>query len=165
MAYKIGAATVVAGVLIWQSSGLLGGTVFTSLTRLLSLLGAPEDRWLLPPGEPQAGSEIIDILGWWVIGCGVWVFGFRMLIDLLGLTAKPMLVGNLGTAGKFCLGLIVVGLLVQVSVEMPGVLLEWLRFVEFRPFETISTVGSLIVLCGLVGGVVAAINRFAKSSP
>ena len=165
MAYKIGAATAATGIFIWMSSGLLGGVVFASLTRLLSLLGAPEERWFFPPGEPQAGTEILNILGWWVIGCGVWIFGFRMLIDLLGLTTNPVLVGKLGTAGKWCLGLIVVGLLIQISVELPGVLLEFLRFVEFGPFETISTVGSLIVLCGLVGGVVAAINRFAKSSP
>ena len=162
MAYKIGVATTVAGILIWKSSGLLGGSVFASLLMLLSLLGAPEERWLFPPGEPQAGSEILDILGWWVIGCGAWIFGFKMLLDLLGLTARPALIGNLGTAGKWCAGLIVVGLLVQISVELPGVLFEWLHFVEFRTFETISTVGSLIVLCGLVGGTVSAIMRFAK---
>ena len=151
LAYKIGAAVVVAGAIIVMTSGLLGGVIFASLMRLLSLLGAPEDRHFLPPSEPQAGPEILAVLGTWVVLCGAWMFCLRLVIELLGLAARPALTGWLGTWGKLSLGMVAVGSLIQISAELPrAVLFDFIRYAEFGPFEAISTAGSLIVLCGLL---------------
>ena len=142
---------VVVGTIIFMTSGLFGGVVFASLMGLLSLLGAPEDRYFLPPSEPQAGSEMLDFLGIMVIMCGAWMFCLRLVIELLGLAARPALTNWLGTWGKLCLGMVAVGSLIQISAEVPRALFfDFIRFEEFGPFKTISTVGSLIVLCGLV---------------
>ena len=159
LAYKIGAAVVVAGAIIVLTSGLLGEVVFASLMRLLSLLGAPEDRHFLPPSEPEAGSELLNFLGILVIMCGVWMFCLRLVIELLGLATKPALTGKLGPGRKLGLGVVAVGLLIGILAELPRTLLyEFSRSGEsWPPLETIATVGGLIVLCGLVilipGGV------------
>ena len=152
LAYKIGAAVVVAGAIIIMTSGLLGEVVFASLMRLLSLLGAPEDRDFLPPSEPEAGSELLNFLGILVIMCGVWMFCLRLVIELLGLATKPALTGKLGPGRKLGLGVAAVGLLIGISAELPRTLLyEFSRSGEsWPPLETIATVGDLIVLCGLV---------------
>ncbi len=151
LAYKIGVAVMVAGAIIAMASGLLGGVVFASLMRLLSLLDAPEDRYFLPPSQPQAGSEILGFLGILVFLCGAWMFCLRLVIELLGLATKPALTGRLGTGGKLRLGIVAVGLLLGISADLPRTLLfEFIGYEESGPFETISTVGGFIVLCGLV---------------
>ncbi len=150
---------MVAGAIIVMSSGLLEGVVFASVMKLLSLLGAPEDRHILPPSEPEVGSQILHFLGIMVIMCGVGMFCLRLVIELLGLAPKPALAGRLGPGGKLGLGMVAVGLLIQVSVEIPRTLLfDFFRFGEFGPFEPISTVGSLIVFCGLVTLILAGIG-------
>ena len=151
MAYKIGAAAVVAGAIILMTSGLLGGVVFASLMRLLSLMGAPEDRDFLPPDYPDAGSEVLGHLGALVIMCGVWMFCLRLVIELLGLATRPALTGRLGPRGRLGLGVAAAGLLIGASAALPESLLyEFSRSGESWPLlETIATFGGLIVLCGL----------------
>ena len=142
---------VVVGAIILMTSGLLGGVVFASLMRLLSLMGAPEDRDFLPPDYPEAGSQILDHLGALVIMCGVWMFSLRLVIELLGFATKPALTGRLSPRGRLGLGVAAAGLLIGASAVLPESLIyefscsgePWL------PFETIATLGGLIVLCGL----------------
>lgn len=151
LAYKVGVGVIAAGIVIAASSGLLGGAVFALLMRLLALMGAPEERDFLPSDYPEAGSQILNLLGTLVIMCGVWLFSLRLVIELLGLAAKPSLTGRLSPRAKLGLGLIAAGLLVGTLAAVPGAIIyETAPSGEYPPtLETVTTVGGLMVLCGL----------------
>lgn len=151
LAYKVGVGVIAAGIAITATSGLLGGVVFGLLMRILTLMGAPEDRDFLSPDFPEAGSQILVLLGTLVIMCGVWIFSLRLVIELLGLDPRPALTGRLSQRKKWGLGVAAAGLIVIVSAAVPGELIyETSRSGDYPSALTIiRTVGGLMVLGAL----------------
>ena len=156
LAYKIGFAVMVTGVIIMVSSGIFGGILFEALMKLLTLLGAPAEREFLPPSETEAGEQMLQLLGSQVIACGACIVLIRLLLGLLGLAGKPEWTSKLGWANKLGLGAVALGLLIMIAGATPELLLyEFLRYSYGRPgtmatLERIIGFGSVMFWCGLL---------------
>ena len=87
-AYKAGLVVILAGVVVFASSWLLGGVVFAAVMDLLALLDAPDDRQFLPADQPEAGGQILQHLGGTLIACGVCIATIRLVAELLGLAGR-----------------------------------------------------------------------------
>ena len=155
LAYKIGLGVIATGIVIAASSWLIGGVVFVALTALLTLLGAPEHREILPPSEPAAGGQLLQFFGVTLIVCGVYVISLRFVIELLGLADKTEFTGKLSRADKLGLGATAIGFLVGVSSGLSQGILNEIFLYEYGSaravsiLETVGYVGSAVLLCGL----------------
>lgn len=101
--YRIGAVTMVLGVLIVLCSGLLEGFVSTLYLQLLSLLG--EEKDLVIPIGPETGKEIVLNLGGGIFITGAFVYAFRMSIELIGLPVERHLSRWYTICDKLALGI------------------------------------------------------------
>ena len=153
LAYKVGLGVIVAGVVMFASSWLLGGIVFAAVMDLLTLLGAPEDRQFLPPNEPEAGGQIVRHLGGVLLACGVCIVTIRLVVELLGLTGKPRFTANLKRPEKLGLGAAGIGTLTIISTGLSqGILHEIFRN-EYGPvmstLEAAGFAGAVVLFGGL----------------
>ncbi|MCY4436318.1 MAG: hypothetical protein OXE05_03175 [Chloroflexi bacterium] len=155
LVYKIGFAVMVTGVIIMFSGGIFGGILFAALMQLLTLLGAPAEREFLPPNEPEAGEQMLLLLGALVFVCGACIVSIRLLLGLLGLASKPGWISKLGWVAKLGLGTAALGLLISIFGATPEFLLyEFFRYNygqwgTMATLETIIVVGNVILWSGL----------------
>ena len=165
LAYKVGLGVIVAGFLIFASSGLLGGVVFAAVMDLLTLMGAPEDRQFLPPNEPEAGRQILQFFGGILLACGVCIISFRLVVELLGLAGKPGFTARLDRTDKLGLGVAAIGLLVSVSSGLTQDFLYEILLYEYgtgwvmSTLETVGYAGAAILLGGLAVLILGKPNR------
>lgn len=156
LVYKIGFAVMVTGVIIMVTSGNFGLIVFAALMQLLTLLGAPAEREFLPPSEPEAGEQMLQLLGNLVFTCGACIVSIRLLLGLLGLAGKPGWTGKLEWVAKLGLGAAALGLLISVFGAVPELLLyEIFRYRYGQPgtmatLETIMDAGNVMLWSGVV---------------
>ena len=155
LAYKVGLGVIVAGVAIVASSWLLGGVAFVAVTGILSLLGAPEDRALMPTGEPEAGGQLLQLLGIVLFACGACIVSVRLIVELLGLAGKPELTARLGRGNRLGLGTAATGFLVAVLSGLAQVLLNEVFFYELDGSMTMTAleVAGYTGVMALVGGL------------
>ncbi len=155
LAYKVGLGVIVVGGVIAASSWLLGGVTFSAVSALLRLLGAPDDRALLPPHEPEAGGQLLQLFGVILFVCGICIVGIRLVVELLGLAGKPELTRNLDRADKLGLGAAALGLLAIVPAGLSQVMLyeiflyEYGRGAAMFTLDKILRVGAAILFVGL----------------
>ena len=165
LAYKVGLGVMVTGVVIAASSWLLGGVVFVALTSLLTLLGAPESRQIMPPHDPEAGGQILQFFGVILVVCGVCIVSVRLIVELLGLAGEPALTYRLKGSEKLGSGLAATGFLVGVSSGLSQVLLYEIFLYEYGTGAAMSTLeavgyaGGVILLGGLAVLILGARNR------
>ncbi len=115
LAYKIGATSVAVGALMCLASGPLGGAFFDAAMWALPLLGAPEDRSLFSPYDPQAGPNLIVFLGLLVVGWGAATCSLRLLLELLGLAGRPVLTNRMNSVEKTGFGALSAGVVLIVA--------------------------------------------------
>ena len=165
LAYKVGLGVIVTGVAIVGSSWLLGGVVFVGVTALLTLLGAPEYRAILPPYEPEAGTQLLQFFGVILCVCGACMVSLRLVVELLGLAGKPAFTAKLKRADKLGLGAAAIGFLVAVASGLSQVLLYEIFLYEYGSagamsiVETVGYVGVAVLFCGLAVFVLGDANR------
>ena len=161
LAYKVGLGVILAGVVTFASSWLLGGVFFAAVMDLLALLGAPEDREFLPADHPEAGGQILQHLGGILFACGVCIVSVRLVVELLGLAGKPELTARLDPADKLALGAAGIGTLTVVSTGLCQNILyevflyDYGRGAAMVALETVGSIGAVF----LVGGLAVLILR------
>ena len=155
LAYKVGLGVILAGGVVFASSSFLGGVVFAAVMDILSLLGAPEDRQFLPPNEPEAGKQILQLHGSVLLACGICIVTIRLVAELLGLAGKPEFTGKLGGTDKLGMGAAASGVLAIVSTGLVQNLLYEIFLYEYGSgsamamLETAGTVGAVVLFGGL----------------
>ena len=153
--YKLGLAAIATGIIIAVSSDRPGGILFAGLMKLLTLFGAPEDRDFLPPSEPEAGEDILQMLGMMTIACGAGIFSLRLLSEVLGFTGKLGWAARQRGTIKLGLGAAALGFLFYVSGALPALLLYEFFLYNYgaagimSTLNTVENVGSAIFYCGL----------------
>ena len=164
LAYKVGLGVIVAGVVVFASSWLLGGGVFAAVMELLALLDAPDDRQFLPADQPEVGGQMLRHFGGALFACGVCIVTVRLVVELLGLAGKPELTGKLGPVDKVGLGVGAIGFLAMISTGLVQSILyevflyDYGRGVAMATLETIGRVGAVFFF----GGLAVLILRRAK---
>ncbi len=143
LSYKIGFAVMATGVIIMVSSGVFGGILFEALMQLLTLLGAPAQREFLPPSEPEAGDQILQLVGGLVTTCGTCTVSIRLLLGLLGLASKPGWTNKLEWANRLGLGAAALGLLIFNFGAVPELLLYDLFRYEYGQPGMMATLGTI----------------------
>ena len=139
LAYKVGLGVIATGVFMFASSWFLGGVVYAVVMAILDLLGAPENRQFLPPGEPEAGGQILQLHGGVLIACGTCIVGLRLLAELVGLGGNSKLISRLSGSEKLGLGVAAVGFLVGVSTGLSQLILYEIFLYEYETGATMST--------------------------
>ena len=164
LAYKVGLGVIVAGVLLFASSGLLGGVVSAAIMDLLTLMGAPEDRQFLPPDQP-AGGQILQHFGGVLLACGVCIVSIRLVAELLGLAGKPGFTARLSRTDKLGLGVAVIGFLAMVSTGLVQSILyeiflyDYGRGAVMSTLEIVGYAGGVVLLGGLAVFILGKPNR------
>ena len=161
LAYKVGLGVIVAGVVVFASSGFLGGVVFAAVMELLELMGAPEDRQFLPPDQPGAGGSILEHFGGVLLACGVCIVSIRLVAELLGLAGKPELTAKLGPADKLGLGAAGIGVLTVVSTGLSQSILYEIFLYDYGQGAAMSMLDAAgrVGAVFLIGGFAALILR------
>ena len=165
LAYKVGLGVMVTGVAIFASSWLLGGIAFAAATALLKLLGAPEDRQILPPYEPEAGTQLLQLFGGILFLCGSCIVSFRLVVELLGLTGNSELTSRLKGAEKLGAGAAAIGVLVVASTGLPQVILYEVFLYDYGSGAAMSalqsavSVGVVALFAGLAVLILGGPNR------
>ena len=159
LAYKVGLGVMATSVLIVASSWPLGGIVFAALTALLTLLGAPEGRQILPPNEPEAGGQLLQFFGVILFMCGVCIISVRLVVELLGLAGNSALTARLKGSEKLGAAAAAIGFLAIVSTGLSQVILAELLLHEYgvgAAMFALETAGYTAVVV-LFGGLVVLI--------
>ncbi len=165
LAYKVGLGVIVVGIVIAASSWLLGGVTFSAISALLRLLGAPEDRALLPPYEPEAGGQLLQLFGVILLVCGGCIVSLRLVVELFGMGGNSGFTSRLKGVEKVGLGATAIGFLVGVSSGLTQVLLYEIFLYEYgtgtamSTLETVGYGGGVILLGGLAVLILGAPNR------
>ena len=155
LAYKVGLAVMATGGIFIASAPLLGGVVFYVSVKVLTLLGAPEDRGFFSPDVPDAGGKMLQFLGLIILAVGACIISLRLVIELLGLAGKPKLTGKLGTSDKLGLGATAIGFLVIVSGRLPLFILYEIFDRSYgsagamHTLKEVANGGGAIFFCGL----------------
>lgn len=155
MAYKVGLAVMVVGVIISASSWILRGVFFEAMMKLLTFLGAPEDRAILPPYYPEAGGHFLRFFGAILFACGVCIVSLRLGVELLGLAGNSELTARLKGADKLGAGAVAIGFFGAFSTELSrDILYEIFDYkYEIGPaiyrLQTIAEASALVWLGGL----------------
>ena len=166
LAYKVGLGVILTGVVMFASSWLFGGVVFAAVMDLLTRLGAPEDRQFLSPEQPEAGRQILQLHGGALIASGSLIIGFRLVVELLGLTGNSGLTSKLKEVEKLGLGAAAAGFLVSVSSGLTQSLLYEILLYEYGTGLAMSTLevtgatGAVVLLGGLAIFILGAPNRY-----
>ena len=165
LAYKVGLGVIVTGVVIVASSGLLGGVAFAVITDLLRLLGAPEDRALLPPHEPEVGEQILQLFGGILVVCGSCIVSLRLVVELLGLAGDSQVTSRLKAAEKLGAGAAAIGFLAIVSTGLSQAILHEVFLHEYgtgaamSTLETAGYAGVVALFGGLAVLIIGGRNR------
>ena len=165
LVYKVGLGVIMVGIVIAASSWLLGGVSLSAISALLSLLGAPEDRALLPPHDPEAGRQLLQLFGVILFVCGGCMVSLRLAVELFGLVDKSGLTSRLTGVEKLGLGATAIGLLAGVSSGLIQILLYAIFTYEYgtgaamSTLETMGYAGGAILLGGLALLIPGAPNR------
>ena len=155
LAYKIGLGVVAIGIVMFASSWLLGGVLFAAIMAVLDLLGAPENRQFLPPNEPEAGGQILQLHGGALIACGTCIVGLRLLAELIGLAGSSTFISRLNGADRLGLGLAAIGWIVAVSTGLSQLILYEIFLYEYgtgaamSALETAGSLGGIVFLGAL----------------
>ena len=155
LTYKVGLGVMVVGIVIAASSLFLGGVIFSAISALLTLLGAPEDREFLPTDEPEAGGHLLQFFGVIIFVVGICIVGIRIVVELLGLAGKPEFTARLGRADRLGLGVATIGIVVGASVAITQLILYQIFLYEYGPgtamfaLAIVMYAGGLILLAGL----------------
>ncbi len=120
--YRIGAASMVIGLLISLCSGLLEGFVSALYSQLFGVLGIEEDSVFLT--GPETGRDIVLFLGAGTALGGAFVYAFRISIELLGFPVERHLSRWYTTCDKFALGMAAIGYVIFALCLIPLFLLE-----------------------------------------
>ena len=150
---------IAAGLLMVVWSPFVGDRFYDqAVTPLIELLGAPEEREeSFHPQDPNAGTELLVLLGGCNLAVGLCMFCVLLVLELLGVAGAPALTGGMGPRGKLALGTAATGLVVFAVGALPGFLLG-LLFVDHeyavrgavRILDVISQVGGLLMLCAAI---------------
>ena len=154
LAYKVALGDIAFGVFMIVWSPFVGGVFYRGLTQLFPLLGVPEDRLILPASEPQTGTELLAVLGAYILATGICIFCVRLVLELLGLAGEPALTRRMRPPGKLALGTAAAGVVVIAAALLPDSLLT-LFFLDYDPgdlsiLEAISQAGGLLLVCALI---------------
>ncbi len=157
VAYKVALGDIAVGVFMIVCSPFVGGVFFGGLTQLFPLLGVPEDRQFLPASEPQTGTELLGVLGAYILAAGICIFCVRLVLELLGLAGEPQLTRRMRPPGKLALGTAAAGVVVFAAGAFPGNLVS-LLFIDYEPevqgitsaLDVISKAGGLLLVCSLI---------------
>ena len=165
LAYKVGLGVIVVGIVIAASSWLLGGVTFSAISALLRLLGAPEDRALLPPYEPEVGGQLLQLFGVILFVCGGCIVSLRLVVELFGMVGNSGFTSRLKGVERVGLGATAIGFLVGVSSGLTQFLLYEIFLYEYgtgtamSTLETVGYGGVVILLGGLAVLILGAPNR------
>ena len=154
VAYKVALGDIAFGVFMIVCSPFVGGVFYRGLTQLFPLLRVPEDRLILPASEPQTGTELLAVLGVYILAIGICIFCVRLVLELLGLAGEPALTRRMRPPGKLALGTAAAGVLVIAAGLLPEPLLT-LFFLDYDPgdlsiLDAIRQAGGLLLICSLI---------------
>ena len=155
LVYKVGLGVIAVGVVFVASSWLLGDVAFASVTALLTLLGAPENRQLLPQDEPEAGGQLLQLFGGILFACGGCIVSLRLVVGLLGMAGNSEWTSRLGGADRLGSGAAAIGFLAIASTVLSQVVLYEVFLYEYGAGMAMSTLkwaryeGSVIFFGGL----------------
>ena len=158
VAYKVALGVMAIGVFLIVLSPMVGGILHTlAITPLLELLGAPEDRELLPTDEPRTSIELLAILGTCNIVVGISIFCVRLVLELLGLAGAPTVTRRMRPPGKLALGTAAAGLVVLAIGGFTRILVS-LLFIDHETevqwitssLDEIAKAGVLLLGCSLI---------------
>ncbi len=154
VAYKVALGDIAFGTLMIVLSPFVGGVFFRGLTQLFPLLGVPEDRQFLPASEPQTGTELLGVLGAYILAAGICIFCVRLVLELLGLAGEPKLTRRMRPPGKLALGTAAAGVVVTAAALFPETLF-YLFFLNYTPgdlsiVDAIWQAGRLLLICSLI---------------
>ncbi len=159
--YKVALGVSAVGLLMLVWSPLIGGPVYDrTVTPLLDLLGAPEDREFLPAEGLATGAEVMALLGVCNVAAGVCMFCALLVLELLGFGGAPVLTRRMRPRGKLALGMVAAGLALLVASHIPRFMLSSLFLDHEQAVAWLLgalgggvQVGSLLMVC-------AAVTRF-----
>ena len=151
VAYKVALGDIAFGVFMIVCGLLVGGVFHRGLMQLFTLLGVPEDRQFLPASEPQTGTELLAILGFYILAAGICIFCVRLVLELLGLAGEPKLTRRMRPPGKLALGTAAAGLVVIAAALFPETIFA-LFFLNYTPGDlsivnAIWQAGGLLLIC------------------
>lgn len=151
--YRIGAASIMIGLLISICSGLLEGFVSALYSQLFGVLGIDEDLVTLTGSE--SGREIVVILGAGMALTGAFVYAFRMAIELLGFPVQRYLSPLYTTCDKLALGMAAIAYVVAFLSSIPLFVLEEVFY--RNPATTLTSIlNPILTVSGwmMLGGLV-----------
>ena len=165
LAYKVGLGVIVTGAAVVGSSWLLGGVVFVAVNGILTILGAPDDRTLLPPYKPEVGGQLLRLFGGILLACGAYIVSIRLAAELLGLAGSSEWITKLGRAQKLGAGAAAIGFIVAMSSGLSQALLIEVLLYNYGKgavvpiLETVGSAGGVLLLGGLAILLLAGSNR------
>ena len=149
LAYKVAAGVFAAGVFFIVFSGPLGGPVFAAIDALLGLLGAPADRGVLPKSEPETGSEVVLLLGGILLILGPYIFGVRLVVELLGVGEAGM-TRAMPVNVKLGLGAALTGALLFLSGRLPAAFIAEVLLYDHEASGLLSFLANVARLGGFI---------------
>ena len=171
LGYKLGLVVIVAGIVIAASGWLLGAVVGPAVPAMLEFLRAPDDPAIPPSNDSAAGTQLLHMLGVFIILSGVCVINLRLVADLLGLAGgaslTSQLASRLNTIEKLGLGATMIGLVVVFSIGAAQVILVEIYLYRYETgaamtaLETIWNAGFASALAGLGALTLGTPNRRA----
>ena len=156
--YWVALAVMAVGLLAMVWSPFAGGAFYDrAVTPFVELLGAPEERGFLNAQDPEAGTELMMLLGGCYFAVGVCMFCVLIVLELLGLGGAPALTGGMSPRGRLVLGTAAAGVVVFAIGDLPAFLLS-LLFVDHeyavwravRALDVVSQAGGLLMLCAAI---------------
>ncbi len=151
--YRIGAASMVTGVVISLSSGIFGGVASAGYLNLLEVIGADENTGAFLGIDP--GRGIIGFLGAGMFFIGAFVYAFRMSIELLGFPVERHLSHRFTKGDKLALGIAAIGYVVSFLGVIPLFVLEEVFY--DNPATTLTSVLNWILTASvwlMFGGLI-----------
>ena len=153
--YKVALGVVAVGVFMIVWSPFVGEFLYTrTITPLIDLLGAPQERRFFTRDEPQTGSEILALIGGCNLVVGICMFCVRLVLELLRLAGEPALTRRMRPPTKLALGTAAAGVVVYAAGKLPEILIS-LSFIHAElevlgitsALGTISQAGGLLLVC------------------
>lgn len=137
------------GIATIALSPALGGVVHLAVTAILNALGAPGDREFLPDDRSASGTELLLLLGAYVLASGVCIFCARFAAESLGLAAVRSFTRGMAPVGRALWGMAAAGLVLFAAGLLPGALLSVL-IIEYDSGWTAAIVLDAVRYVGIV---------------
>lgn len=151
--YRIGAASMVTGVVISLSSGIFSGVASAGYLNFLEVIGADENTGAFLGFDP--GRGMISFLGNGIFFIGAFVYAFRMSIELLGFPVERHLSPRYTMCDKLALGIAGIGYVVFFLSAIPLFLLEEVFY--DNPATTLTSILNWILTASglmMLGGLI-----------